>query len=101
MRETEENMKQITLEELGIIPKQIDRSRYATSCGGCICNHCANSVDCIDNVTGEAEFSCFNCDECFGFNGYGKDNWKPNCNQYKISNAYARYRRKQIRIVKR
>ena len=30
--------------------------------GDCVCNHCANSVECFDNCTGEADFSCFTCD---------------------------------------
>ena len=57
---------QITLEELELIPKQtfIDRSIYATPCGGCVCNHCANNVDCMEAVMGEDKFACFNCDEC-------------------------------------
>lgn len=96
-------MKQITFEDLGMIPEQIDRNKYATPCGGCVCNHCANNVDCMDNVVGEADFPCFNCDECLNFNGErGRtDNWKPNCNCYKISNAYVQRRRKQFKIVRR
>lgn len=92
---------QITLEELGVIPKQIfiDRSIYATPCGGCICNHCANNVDCIETVTSEAKFACFNCDDCFHYSGYGRDNWKPECKQYKVTDKRAKDMRKRFKIV--
>ena len=84
---------------IGIIPKQIDRSTYATTCGGCICDHCANNVDCVDNATGEAEFGCFNCDECYNYSGCGTDNWKPCCNDYKITDIYAKRCRKRFEVV--
>lgn len=48
---------QITLEELGLIPKtetpdqnKAIRKNYAFPCGGCICNHCANSVEVLKGV---------------------------------------------------
>lgn len=94
-------MRQITFEELGMIPEQVDRSKYATPCGGCICNHCANNVDCMDRVKNEMDFPCLNCDECLNYNGYGKDNWKPECNQYKITNVHVLHRRRQIKLVRR
>ena len=86
---------QITLKELGMIPvkKQIDRSRYAFPCGGCLCEHCANNVNCTDKYVGEMSFPCFNCDDCKNYNGYGRDNWDPECNQYKVTEAYAKYTR--------
>ena len=92
---------QITLEELGVIPNQIfiDRSIYATPCGGCVCNHCANNVDCMEAVTGEAKFACFNCDDCFNYSGYGRDNWKPECKHYKVTDKRAKDMRKRLKIV--
>lgn len=98
---------QITLEEFGIIPVHqkecchdfTDRQKYAFFCGGCVCYHCANSVECSDNCTGEADFGCFACDDCKGWDGEGTDNWKPECRRYKITNAYAKVRRKQFHLV--
>ena len=40
------------------------RSDCAFPCGRCLCNHCANNVETIDNCTGEAKEPCFVCDEC-------------------------------------
>lgn len=93
---------QITLEELGLIPdqKKYDRSVYACPCGGCVCGHCANNVDCDDIATGEADFPCFNCDDCINYNGdRGTDNWKPECGEYKVTNAYAQKLRKRFANV--
>lgn len=95
---------QITLEELGIIPVQQqecshdsgDRKEYAIFCGGCICQHCANSVECSDNCTGEAYFGCFTCDDCKGWDGKGTDNWKHECRRYRITNVYAAAVRKRF-----
>lgn len=94
---------QITLEELGLIPKQVgqvDRSIYATSCGGCICEHCSNNVDCTDKCVGEANFSCFNCDDCYNYSGKGIDNWKSDCKDYKVTNHHVSYNRKRLKRVK-
>ena len=94
-------MKQITFEELGMIPVQVDRSKYATPCGGCICSHCANNVDCMDTVKIEMDFPCFNCDECLNFNGdRGTDNWKPKCRDYIITDHYAKIIRKNFKVIK-
>lgn len=87
---------QITLEELGIIPKQVDRSRYATPCGGCICDHCSNNVDCMDKCIGEMDFPCFNCDDCHCYSGKGTDNWKSVCSSYKVTEEYAECVRKRF-----
>lgn len=99
---------QITLEELGIIQMQIDRkddskvdkSEYASPCGGCICEHCSNNVDCIDKCVGEANFGCFNCDDCYYYSGKGTDNWKYACNNYKVTNQYAERVRKKFKMVR-
>lgn len=102
---------QITLEELGLIPKQEvaqkkeyvePQKQYASPCGGCICNHCANSVECWDNCTGEMVFPCFTCDECIHYDGHTTRSQKrEECRNYKITNKYAEYLRKRIRTVKK
>ncbi len=99
---------QITLEELGVIPKQekeyvVPKKQYASHCGGCICNHCANSVECIDNCIGEMVFSCFTCDECVHYDGHGngRNQKRTDCRNYKVTNKYAEYLRKRIRIAVR
>lgn len=100
---------QITLEELGIIPKtQKDfeqgktiRENYAFPCGGCICNHCANSVECFDRCMGEADFGCFTCDECRWCDGKGTiDNWRSSCGSYKVTDAYNKRIRRKFKAVK-
>lgn len=93
---------QITLEELGIIPKTEKKyvkpqKQYAFPCGGCICNHCANSVECWDDCTGEMEVPCFICDECINFDGHGRRQNRTECGRYKITNKYAEYLRKKDR----
>lgn len=91
---------QITFEELGMIPRYENRKKhYTTPCGGCICNHCANNVDCIDPKS-RAEFGCFNCDECLHYNGdYGADNWKAECKKYVVTDAFAKITRLKFKIV--
>jgi len=100
---------QITLEELGIIPRQeqpsteekIDRSQYGFFCAHCICRHCANNVECEDKCIGEANFGCFTCDECKGWDGKdGTDNWKHKCRDYKVTDAYAKVERKRFRALR-
>lgn len=100
---------QITLEELGIIPKQESMTNlelpmtknYTNPCGGCLCHHCANSVECVDNCTGESELSCFNCDECRYYDGKGTYNRKKECENYKVTNRYAEYRRSRLKIYEK
>ncbi len=100
---------QITLEELGLIPKQEKeqergyaepKKQYAFPCGGCVCNHCANSVECWDICTGEMNFSCFTCDECKRYDGKGTDKWRTECKDYKITEAYANDRRKKFKVLR-
>ncbi len=96
---------QITLEELGMIPKQEPQEaakhiNYAFPCGGCVCNHCANSAECWDNCTGEMNFPCFTCDECKRYDGKGADNWTAECKNYKITEAYAKALRKRFKALK-
>lgn len=95
---------QITLEELGLIPKPKKEyvkpvKQYAFPCGGCICNHCTNSVECWDDCTGEMEFPCFTCDECFYYDGHGKNKKREFCRNYKVTNKYAEYLQKRLRVI--
>jgi len=98
---------QITLEELGIIPslppsaeEKIDRSKYGSFCALCICQHCANNVECVDKCMGEANFGCFTCDGCKGWDGKGTDNWRHSCPDYKVTDVYAKAVRKGFRTLK-
>lgn len=100
---------QITLEELGLIPKSGEapeqdkniRKDYAFPCGGCICNHCANSVGCFERCIGEADFECFTCDECRWIDGKGTiDNRRTSCGSYKVTDAYAKRTRRKFKAVK-
>ena len=80
---------------VGKAGKHID---YADPCGGCICNHCANSVECLDMCTGEMELTCFTCDECKWYDGKGNDNQRANCRNYKITEVYAKAKRKRFKV---
>lgn len=104
---------QITLEELGIIPKSPKqepvrdvRKYYAYPCGGCICDHCANSVECSDICDGEMEFGCFDCDECKRYDASvtGTDKYKTTCNSFKETGvhmrSYAEKKRRQFHVIK-
>lgn len=52
----------------------MSRDDYAFPCGRCLCNHCANNVETIDNCTGEAKEPCFVCDECRWYDGDTRHN---------------------------
>jgi hypothetical protein len=97
---------QLTLEDLGMVPKQKKIQEHISKisntvipCGDCICNHCSNNVECYDNCTGEMIFPCFTCDECRCFDGRGRYNWRTECEKYRITEAYAKKMRKNIRAV--
>ena len=79
------------------------RHEYAFPCGGCICNHCANNVETIDNCTGEAKEPCFACECCRWYEGdtRSKDMWKQKCESYIVTNQHAEYLRKRIKVVKK
>ncbi len=80
--------------------KTVKHIDYTFACGGCVCNHCANSVECWDICTGEMNFPCFTCDECRRYDGKGTDNWRAECKDYKITEAYANDRRKKFKVLK-
>lgn len=78
------------------------RSDCAFPCGRCLCNHCANNVETIDNCTGEAKEPCFSCDECRWYDGdtRHKDMWRQECGEYIVTNEHAE-RLKKIEIDNR
>lgn len=84
------------------ITNTMKRSDCAFPCAGCLCNHCANSVETIDNCTGEAKEPCFVCDECRWYDGDTKnpDKWKQECDEYIITEEQAKRNRKKFKIVK-
>lgn len=59
------------------------------SCYRCICATCANNVERINAVPGEADFGCINCDTCAEYIGYyaGSHNKKTECGRHKLSVA--------------
>lgn len=77
------------------------RSEYAFLCGGCICNHCANNVETIDNCTREMKEPCFTCDECRCYDGDMKkrDKWRQECSEYIVTEEHAKRRRKRFKII--
>ena len=94
--------KQITMEDLGLIPKTVDRKQYVSPCGGCICQHCINNVDCNDRLEKQEALkadACFNCDDCYNYSGKGTDNWKTECQRYVITNLYAMRLRKHFQVL--
>ena len=95
---------QMTLEELGMIPQILEKSKKDVStaaipCFDCICNHCANSTECWDHCTVEMDEPCYECEGCLNYEGKGKDMWKCECERYKITKQYAEKKRKKFQIV--
>lgn len=77
----------------------MNASKCAVPCGDCICNHCANSVECLEAREGEAKFACFTCDECRQYDRLGTDNWKSECAKYRITDSYAKRIRKKFMLI--
>ena len=96
---------QITLQELGIIPKEPEqkevRKQYAFPCGGCVCSHCANNVETPDTCTGEMKEPCFTCDYCKHYDGKGTDRRLQDCDKYIVTDEHARRLRRHIKIINR
>lgn len=97
---------QITLQELGYIPKEPEQKsgsqkQYAFPCAGCICNHCANNVETIDLCTGEGDEPCFTCDCCKYFDGIGKDRRLQDCDKYIVTDEHAKRLRRQMKMRNR
>lgn len=97
---------QITLQELGIIPKESERKekvrkQYAFPCGGCVCSHCANNVETPDTCTGEMKEPCFTCDYCKHYDGKGTDRRLQDCDKYIVTGEHARRLRRHMKIINR
>jgi hypothetical protein len=97
---------QITLQELGIIPKEPEqkeevRKQYAFPCAGCVCSHCANNVETSDRCTGEMKEPCFTCDCCKYYDGTGTDRRLRDCDKYIVTDEHARRLRRHIKIINR
>ena len=77
------------------------RSNYVFPCVGCLCDHCANSVETIDNCTGEAKEACFVCDECRWYDGDTryKDMWRQHCGAYIVTNEHAERLRRKLKLI--
>lgn len=97
---------QITLQELGIIPKEPERKeevrkRYTFPCGGCVCTHCANNVETPDTCTGKMKEPCFTCDYCKHYDRKGTDRRLQDCDKYIVTDEHARRLRRHMKIINR
>ena len=70
-------------------------------CWGCICNRCANSVECFDHCPGEMDEPCFTCDECIYYDGKSDRRVmrRDECPKYKITEYYVSIFRKKMKIL--
>jgi hypothetical protein len=95
-----EKYEQITISDFCKEEKVKERKDYASPCGGCPCTHCANNVDCADcDSSKEADFACFNCDDCINYNGNkGFDNWISKCKKYKPTERHVQMVRDNFKI---
>lgn len=72
-------------------------------CANCLCEHCVNNVENLWNKVKpeEVKESCFNCDDCYHYDGCLKH--KPrqmeDCEKFEISEYAAMKRRKKMRLV--
>lgn len=74
---------------------------YASPCGGCLCGTCANNVDCSHSIPSkEMNEPCFNCDDCYYYNGNGKRNKSYNCDMYKVTEHQVNKIRGGFKVVK-
>lgn len=97
---------QITLQELGYIPKEPEekketRKQYVFSCASCICSHCANNVETSDRCTGEMKEPCFTCDYCKYYDGTETDRWLRDCDKYIVTDEHARRLRSHMKRMNR
>lgn len=83
------------------VQNSMRRSDCAFPCGRCLCNHCANNVETIDNCTGEAKEPCFACDECRWYDGdtKHKDMWRQECGEYIVTNEHAERLRRKLKLI--
>lgn len=74
---------------------------YVSPCGGCICDKCANNVECLRVEIGEQIEPCFNCDYCVNYDGKGEYNKKYECSRFVITNHEAKKARERFKILAR
>lgn len=92
------------LKEFGIEDqeeKQVQiHKNYANHCGGCLCEQCANNVDCFYSIPSkEMQEPCFNCDDCYYYNGKGDRNKKHECKDFIITEYAAMRNRETFKII--
>lgn len=86
-------------------PKKDDKTEipksYASPCGGCICNKCANDVN-GRGKPDEMVFPCYNCDNCRWYNGSPNMNYnkRSECESFKITDYHAERNRARIRLLR-
>lgn len=76
-------------------------------CPSCLCDSCANSVELLScYVTlGEAQASCFSCDECYHFDkdSRRRSQWQDTCPWYieavKVAERRAQASRAAFRVI--
>lgn len=84
------------------------RAQGATTCYGCPCTTCANSVELPPGYTtiGEASEPCFSCDECRYYDGDGRkrSQWRDACPRYieaaKVAERRAQAARASFKVIK-
>ena len=73
-------------------------------CVNCLCKYCANNVEELHGTVKpkEQRKPCFNCDECFEFDGDPKYRIcdKESCDSFVMSDYGAKRKRKGIKVVK-
>ncbi|MFQ7535918.1 MAG: hypothetical protein ACLRL6_00305 [Clostridium sp.] len=83
------------------ITNTMKRSDYAFPCGGCMCNHCANSVETIDNCTGEAKNLASYAMSADGMAEIRRIRINGNRNdEYIITEEQSKKKQKKFKIVK-
>lgn len=82
--------------------KEIEvQKSYASPCGGCVCNQCANDVN-GRYKPGEMVEPCFNCEKCRNYDGNSmkKYNYKTECSSFKITEHHASQNRRKIKLIR-
>lgn len=95
--------EQLTLpgvfEEIEQQPREKEIINYAFPCGGCLCDKCANNVECLKVEMGEQIEPCFNCDYCAYYDGKGSYNKKYKCEKFIITEHEARKARGKLKVI--
>lgn len=81
--------------------RKVFKKVYASPCGGCICNQCANDVNGRGKAS-EAERPCFNCDDCRNYDGdfKKKNNKRFECESFKITSYQVERNRARIKLIR-